>query len=203
MLLARRFPQPDVRSSVGQGMRSPKCTLAVLILAACGGAPSGPAPTPSPSPTPLMGKANATVLANVDVVRQVERATGRHTILVWVGTAGAGQSGTPLVDSSWHYTFAGSTTDGVVYHDWAVRETGVIEPRDVFPVPGLVISEIGPSLRIDSDEAARLARSYGGQPISTGSRRLLADGWTLRREPAVTSAGNTCPSRPASPGGWG
>src|SRR5438876_7976128 len=79
--------------------------FATLGRAGC--SPSQPTPSPSPSPTPLMGKPNATVLANIDLVRQIERGTGRSTILVWVGTAGANQHGTPLADSSWHYTFAG------------------------------------------------------------------------------------------------
>src|SRR5438477_4974146 len=135
--------------------------FATLGRAGC--SPSQPTPSPSPSPTPLMGKPNATVLANLDVVRQIEKGTGRSTIRVWVRAAGADAGGIVEPGNAWHYTFAERTVDGVVLHDWAVRDTGEIEPRDVFPVPGLDILEIGPSLRIDSDEAARLARTYGGQ----------------------------------------
>jgi len=109
-----------------------------------------------------MGKANATLLANLDLIRQIETATGRRTILVWMSVAGADANGIVEPGNAWHYTFADRATERIAYYDWAVRDTGAIEPRDVFPLPGLEITEIT-IVSIDSDQAARLARSYGGQ----------------------------------------
>jgi hypothetical protein len=133
--------------------------LAVLGKSGCADRPS----TPTPSPTPTTGKPNPTALDNLALVRSLEQASGRKTILVRIAGA-ARPDGSISTGTSWQYQFAEESGTTVKLYEWDALPTGELVFRGVVPeLVRLDIVELGPFLAIDSPQAIQLGRGYGGQ----------------------------------------
>lgn len=148
-----------------------RITVATLLVVAvvghtsCGGSPTAPSPAPSPTPTPYpMGKANATAFENLPLARQLEHASGRQTVFVYLSGSAVTQQGLCSPGNSWSYIF-GQLRDNIVkLYGWSVRCDGTVKFHGEIPdALHFQIKELGPSLLIDSPEAVRLGRQYGAQ----------------------------------------
>lgn len=154
---------------------------AVLVLGAivslgragCGG-PSSPtpvasaSPAPSPSSSPGSGLPNvrpsSTAFENLALIRSLEVATGRQSILYFVSAAGLTQDGFVTPTSSWDYSFYAPATSTVIGYNWLVRGNGRVEFRESsLVIRGIDFTEIQPRLRVDSPQAVRLALEYGAR----------------------------------------
>lgn len=121
---------------------------------------SSPAPSPSYSATP-----NSTISENVALVRSLERASGRSTVLASLGGI-ASPTGLVSPGGSWTYVFAQLEANVMSAFGWIIRPDGRVEYRGLLPNthrPSLDATEIGPRVLIDSPELIHLARSYGAE----------------------------------------
>ena len=84
-----------------------------------------PSPAPSPTPTPYPpGAPDATAFANIAHVTNLERASGRATVLVAIGGA-LSLDGTVSPGSAWTYSFADPQSAAPVrLAQWAVFSDG-------------------------------------------------------------------------------
>lgn len=128
---------------------------------------AAPAPTATPSPNYPLGTPNATAFENLPLIRSLETASGRQTILVSLGGSGLDQDGRLLSGDGWQYVFAERAGNVVNLYEWTLRSTGALELTGPYsPFNNRVdFTEIGPVLAVDSDEAVRLGRRYGAQPF--------------------------------------
>jgi hypothetical protein len=138
-------------------MKTPR--LLALIVATGMTACQGPT-TPEP-PDPPRGKADSTILENIEVVRAREAATGRDSILVALGGVGA-ITGTSCPDGGWWYRFAARPSYRL--YDWTVYCDGDIEfLGEKTDAAHHDMTEIGPVLNLDSDDLAQVMPANGGQ----------------------------------------
>src|SRR5688500_14748571 len=94
---------------------------------ACGGEPTNPTPSPSPSVSPTYtAQPNATAFENLQMISDLERKSGRNSILVRISTAGTEPSGriTPVAGSGWDYDFAEAATQRQTFFRWELRPSG-------------------------------------------------------------------------------
>jgi hypothetical protein len=144
--------------------------MAILsVAAALGGAgcatATTPTPGPSPSPTYPRGSPNATALENLNFIRGLEDASGRRSVLMSVA-GDSQQNGLVRAEGAWEYMFADHdalTSRGTRVRFWTVWPDGRVTFNENLNVSRIPVGEIGPALRIDSPEVARLAREYGAQ----------------------------------------
>jgi len=120
--------------------------------------------TPNTTEQIRPGIANATAFQNLPRIRSLEQASGRNSVLVRiVGPGVEPDTGRITSGNGWEYEFAEPSPGGVRYHMWRVTDTGAITVRLNVMLPRPGPTEIGPFFTIDSDQAVRLAREYGGQ----------------------------------------
>jgi hypothetical protein len=107
----------------------------------------------------------STLFQNIPLVRSLEAATGRRTVLVSL-SGFADQHGRLKAGNSWAYEFSDPSALDVRLHPWSVNSEGFVTARpSAAPiVHDLDRVELGPHLAVDSPEAIRLALSYGAQP---------------------------------------
>ncbi len=126
-----------------------------------------PTPTSKPAIPFPSGVPEATALANLALVRDLEaKATGRSMILVSISTYPVSMSGRILPGRSpWGYSFAEASTSSTRLDHWYVRADGRVGflGTDEQPVVRLTYRELQPDAQLDSDRAAELALQYGGQ----------------------------------------
>jgi hypothetical protein len=142
--------------------------LSALVLAqACGSAPGVPnvPPTPTATPSPVAlpsGRAEATALGNLALVRSLEAGKRPGTVLVTVFAVGVEFDG--RADYVWSYVFLDSGPPLQIYQ-WDVGIEGGISLDG--PIPPITSSlshtDLGPLLQIDSDRAIALAIDHGGR----------------------------------------
>lgn len=124
-----------------------------------------PVPTPAPAATPLpWGGPHGKALDNLALIRRLEKESGRRTILVSIAGPGVTQAGTVAPGSAWAYVFAEWQGPGVRYFQWNVYWDGRVTVGG--PYPGITkfdVTAVEGACRMDSDEAVRRGRSYGGQ----------------------------------------
>src|SRR5438552_18103742 len=118
--------------------------------------------TPNTTEQIRPGIANATAFQNLPRVRSLERASGRSSVLVRINGVVNPYTGRVLPRAVWEYEFAETVSGGSHFHIWDVTDTGAITVQLNVMLPHGV-TEIGPFLAVDTDEASRLAREYGGQ----------------------------------------
>lgn len=129
----------------------------VAIALSLSGCEDSPA-TPDPLPT---GLPNAKIYDNLPLARQLEAQQRPDTI---------------FTEMSGYFDLDGTCSegDGVTYEftrvqtlqrfDWAVYCDGQIEAfGPLSPVGPITLVDVGPMIKINSDEAIKLARKYGGQ----------------------------------------
>ena len=142
--------------------RKPTRALAVLAIVVTAGIQSCQNPTDPIPDDPPRGKADSTILENIALVRFLEAATGRDSILVALGGAANPISGTPCPDASWWYRFAAGPNYQL--YEWTVYCDGRIEFQgQKSDALHYVMAEMGPILNLDSDDLIRIARASGGQ----------------------------------------
>lgn len=126
-------------------------------------APSSPSPPPSPSASPTYptGKPDATAFENLQLIRDLERASGRQSDLVFIG-GGAKLDGHASPGAGWTYQFAEGTVRVV---QWGVSTAGQVtfRPNAYWSDYRQEKKEIGPSLRLDSPAVIASALRNGGQ----------------------------------------
>lgn len=130
--------------------------LVTWMILACN---SGSSPTEpgQPRATP-----NATVLANLPQVLDLERAERQDSRLVRIG-GGVGADGTLLPGSAWTYIFHRFNGQVETRFVWKVWSDGRITFRGPEPPLGRDSFEHLPDLiRLDSDELVQLALDHGG-----------------------------------------
>jgi hypothetical protein len=134
--------------------------LVVCIVILVGGCEDGRSPT---TPDRPIGRPNATALANLDLIRDLESRERESTVLVSVG-APSQLDGRVASGDGWAYSFLDTRPNLDEGWVWTVRSSGEISV--VGPVPATQLFDrvdIAPLLAVDSDEAISLARGYGAQ----------------------------------------
>ncbi len=155
----------------GGALRIAPSLLFVLVAAAgrtgCRGTlPSASTPSPTRSPAYPAAKPRATALENLPLIRSLEQASGRSTILIGLEGSGILQDGRVSEGSGWDYYFS-ETIGGIPrIYQWTVYETGAIRLLGpLAPIAHWDFTEIGPVIRLDSDAAIAAGRRYGAQPF--------------------------------------
>lgn len=134
-----------------------------LARAGCGG-PSAPTPGTSPNPggSPS-ARPSSTALENLSLIRNLETATGRQSILYFV-FGDVTQAGVLSPNSAWNYGFYAPETSPFISYNWSVYTDGRVQFREGSLVRrGIEFIEMQPRLRIDSPQAVRLALDYGAR----------------------------------------
>lgn len=134
---------------------------------ACSGppTPSSPSPSPEPSASPApsypRGVANATAFENLELIRNLERSSGRSSDLVFIGSA-AKLDGRISPGGGWRYQFAEGTIRVV---EWDVSPAGevIFIPNAFWSGFRMEKKGIGPSLKLDSPAIIASALENGGQ----------------------------------------
>jgi hypothetical protein len=135
--------------------------LALLAIVVTAGIQSCQNPTDPIPDDPPRGKADSTILENIALVRSLEAASGRDSILVALGGYASPIAGTPCPGASWWYRFA--ARPNYQLYEWSVYCDGAIlfqgQKSDALHH---VMAEIGPVLNLDSDDLIRIAGENGG-----------------------------------------
>ncbi|MBI2841162.1 MAG: hypothetical protein HYX75_22825 [Acidobacteria bacterium] len=125
-----------------------------LWLAGCEDSPT----TPDPLPT---GLPNAKIFDNLQLARQLEAKQRTDTIFTEM-SGDFDLDGTCSEGGGITYEFTRVQT--LERFDWAVYCDGQIELYGpLSPVGSITIIDVGSMMKINSDEAIRLARKYGGE----------------------------------------
>jgi hypothetical protein len=139
-----------------------KLQTILLVFAVFAGCDKGrKSPTSPPPPGRPTGISNATALANLSLVLQLEKQARSTTVLASV-FAFAHLDGHVGADGGWDYTFIDVRPNLDQAYVWSVEGTGIVNV--VGPVPPtahLDLVDLAPSLVLDSDRATSLARGYG------------------------------------------
>jgi len=179
--------------------------VVVLSGAGCGKSPSAPIVPVSPAPpTYPSGKPNATAFENLELVRAMERASGRESNLVLVA-GGATVDGRLWGSLAWRYQFAEVVGNSVKLYEWNVEQSGEIRFAGLRSnTSRLGSGEIGPFLLIDSPEAIRLGRQYGAGPLVEQYPQAFVEvgykylgGPTCEMRFYTSPSGRPCPSASA------
>lgn len=127
-----------------------------VLLPGCDDSPTTPDPVQPPPGIP-----NAKMFDNLPLVRQLESQLRPDTILTRMsGTFD--QAGTCRDGNAVEYVFTRISTGE--HFDWWVYSDGQLEVYGpMSPVGPITIVDIGPMMKLNSDETARLSRKYGGQ----------------------------------------
>ncbi len=107
------------------------------------------------------GIANARALDNVGLVRGLERLYRSDTLLIQIGGC-AKLNGVLCDGSAWSYFFANYNGDIEINYIWDVWDDGRIElSRSGPPIKSSNMKELGPWLKVNSDEAIKIAIRNG------------------------------------------
>jgi len=124
--------------------------------------------TPSPPPNPIekkywQGIPHAKAFDNLQLIQSLERHWRRDTVLFYIH-GGIELNGTISNGSAWYYIF-GKIKDNIeTNYDWYAWDNGKIELGDIGPpIKSNPVAELGPFLKINSDQAIQLARQNGAK----------------------------------------
>jgi hypothetical protein len=136
--------------------------LVLLGAGRAGCSPSQPtSPAPQPSPTYSPGRPNATAFENLQLVRSLETASGRSTILTSISGWGIAQDGRVASGNAWEYFF---TEGRERSYDWNVTSTGEVILRGPYAWSSrFEPTDLTQALAIDSDQAILLGLKGGAQ----------------------------------------
>ena len=136
---------------------------AVAGMAACQG------PTTSSHSDPPRGTANATILENLALIRSLEAASGRDSILVALGGYASPASGTSFPGDGWGYLFAARPNHRL--YAWSVYYDGRIEFQgEKSDSLHYVMAEIGQSSTLTAATSSGLRKHMGRRTTWTAIR---------------------------------